>query len=379
MREAVMTGNGRVMLPHANGRVLAEDIFSDINMPPFDKSAVDGFACRKDDLGSELTVMETIAAGTGPQVPIMPGTCSKIMTGAMVPPGADCIFMVEDSVEVAPGRVRFTGTGEPVNICFKGEDIKAGEKVLSGGTLIRPQEIAVLATAGITRPLVATQPRVAVITTGDELVHPSVKPTGPMIRNSNSYQLEAQIARAGGIPSNMGIVEDKRRSILEALLKAIPQHHIILLTGGVSMGDFDYVPDILKSAGISILFRKIAIQPGKPTVFGKYEDKMIFGLPGNPVSSFVLFEMLVRPLIRKMMGWQGTLPVLRLPLGADFTRRKTERKALVPVAIRHGEIFPVDYHGSAHINAYAGADGIIVMEIGIGEMKKGTVTDVRQV
>ena len=374
-----MTGSGRVMLPHANGRILAEDIFSDINMPPFDKSAVDGFACRKDDLGGDLAVRETIAAGAEPQLPIMPGTCSKIMTGAMVPPGADCIFMVEDSAEVVPGTVRFTGTGAPVNICYMGEDIKAGEKVLSGGILIRPQEIAVLATAGVTRPLVAIQPRVAVITTGDELVHPSVKPSGALIRNSNSYQLEAQIARAGGIPTNMGIVEDKRRSILEVLLKAIPQHDIILLTGGVSMGDFDYVPDILKSAGISILFRKIAIQPGKPTLFGKYEDKIVFGLPGNPVSSFVLFEMLVRPLILKMMGWQGTLPVFRLPLGTDFTRRKTERKALIPVAIRNGEVFPVDYHGSAHINAYAGATGIIMMEIGVNEMKKGTLTDVRPV
>jgi molybdopterin molybdotransferase len=145
------------------------------------------------------------------------------------------------------------------------------------------------------------------------------------------------------------------------------------------MGDYDYVPGIMKSMGIEILFRSIAIQPGKPTVFGKYGKKLIFGLPGNPVSSFVLFEMLVRPAIMKMMGFRGKLPVYRMVLGADIKRRKSDRKLLIPVSVRDGEVFPVDYHGSAHINAYTGADGIVTMEIGVNELKKGNSADVRPV
>ena len=352
--------SSRIGFSEACGRVLSEDIFSDTSMPPFDKSAVDGYACRMDDLKKNLEVMETIAAGSVPKLPIGPGTCSKIMTGAMIPAGADCVIMVEDTEEFIAGTIRFTGDTSSRNICYSGEDIKAGEKVLEAGTLLRPQEIAVLASTGNIRPLVADRPRIAVITTGDELLPPSGIPSGAMIRNSNSYQLEAQIVRAGAIATNLGIVADSHRSIREILGDAMSGHEIVLLTGGVSMGDFDFVPEIMKSMGIRILFRSIAIQPGKPTVFGKKGNNLVLGLPGNPVSSFVLFEMLVRPLILKMMGCNRPLPVYRMQLGEDLKRKRSDRKAFIPVAIRNGEIFSIDYHGSAHINAYTAADGIVI-------------------
>lgn len=379
MREAAVTGTGRVEMHESLGRVLAEDIVSDTDMPPFDKSAVDGYACRTKDLKRNLSVLETIAAGSVPRSVVAPGTCSKIMTGAIVPEGADCVIMVEETEEYVAGTIRFTGEKSGENICYKGEDIRSGDKVLSAGTLIRPQEMAVLAATGITHPLVYRQPRVSVVTTGDELVRPSVKPQGAAIRDSNSCQLAAQVARAGAIAANLGIVADNEHTIREVIGDALSASDIVLLTGGVSMGDFDHVPGILKSMGFEIMFRTIAIQPGKPTVFAKTGNKLVFALPGNPVSSFVLFGILVRPFIMKMMGWTGSMPVYRMLLGEDFLRRKSGRLALIPVAIRNGEVFPVEYHGSAHINAYTAADGIISMEIGTNELKKGTFTDVRPV
>jgi molybdopterin molybdotransferase len=379
MKEATLTGTERIEMQASPGRVLAEDVFSDMDMPPFDKSAVDGYACRTKDLKRNLSVLETIAAGSVPKAAVTPGTCSKIMTGAMVPEGADCVVMVEDTEENVAGTIRFTGEKGIANICYKGEDTRTGDKVLSAGTLIRPQEMAVLAATGFTQPLVYRQPRVSVITTGDELVRPSVKPRGAAIRDSNSCQLEAQVNRAGAIATNLGIVADNEHTIREVIGDAFSASDIVLLTGGVSMGDFDHVPRILKSMGFEIMFRTIAIQPGKPTVFARAGKKLVFALPGNPVSSFVLFEILVRPFIMKMMGWTGSMPVYRMVLGEDILRRKSGRHALIPVTIRNGEVFPVEYHGSAHINAYTAADGIISMEIGTNELKKGTFTDVRPV
>ncbi len=373
------TGTERVKMEQCLGRVLAQDVRSDIDMPPFDKSAVDGYACRAADLGGNLSVLETIPAGSMPKKEVLPRSCSKIMTGAMVPAGADCVIMVEETEEFIAGSVRFTGVKKSSNICYRGEDIKAGDLVLEKGTLIRPQEIAVLASTGTTSPLVHIRPVVSIITTGDELVPPGKVPKGPMIRNSNSYQLEAQVSQTGAVGVNLGIVADKERLIRETISDALSGSDIVLLTGGVSMGDYDYVPDIMKSMGIHILFRSIAIQPGKPTVFGKAGNKLIFGLPGNPVSSFVLFEVLVKPAIMAMMGRTVRPITYPVVLGQDIFRRKTDRKALVPVTIRNGEAFPVDYHGSAHINAYTSADGIVTIDIGVNELKKGTITHVRPV
>jgi molybdopterin molybdotransferase len=379
MNEAVAMAAARVKLPEAAGRVLAEDIFSDTDMPPFNKSAVDGYACRMTDLTKNLSITETIPAGVAPKHPVESGTCSKIMTGAMLPAGADCVIMVEETEEYIAGTIRFTGEKTSPNICTRGEDIKAGVKVLETGTLLRPQEIAVLASVGAVNPLVAGRPGVAVITTGDELVQPSHKLSGAAIRDSNSFQLGAQVSNAGAIPSILGIVKDNPNKIREILVDALSGNDIVLMTGGVSVGDYDYVPDIIKSAGMKILFRTIAIQPGKPTVFAKKGDKLVFGLPGNPVSSFVLFEMLVKPAIRKMMGCRNPVPDYRMNLGEDFRRRRSERKAFIPVTIRNGEVFSIEYNGSAHINAYTKAGGIITMEIGVNELKKGSLADVRPV
>ncbi|MDP1623886.1 MAG: molybdopterin molybdotransferase MoeA [Bacteroidales bacterium] len=384
-------GNERVALPDSLWRVLAENIFSDTDMPPFDKSAVDGYACRT-FVGAQnfvpqhfvpqlyivpQQIIETIPAGTVPQKTIMPGQCSKIMTGAMVPPGADCVIMIEDTELAGDNIVRITREITGKNICYQGEDIKSGDLVLQKGVLISPAMVAVLATVGAVNPMVAQLPGIGVISTGDELVEPSVKPGLAKIRNSNAMQLVAQLKTVPALPTYYGIVADEGPEMRKIIELALEENDVALLTGGVSMGDFDFVPAVMREAGFEILFEKIAIRPGKPTVFGRRNNKFIFGLPGNPVSSFVLFEMLVKPFLRRMMGCDTTPVEFKLPMGIDFTRRKSDRKSLIPVVIKDGAVFPVEYHGSAHINAFTVALGIMILEIGTSNINKGENVDVR--
>ncbi|MEI6434959.1 MAG: gephyrin-like molybdotransferase Glp [Bacteroidota bacterium] len=381
LEQPVFPAVENISLTGSSGRILASDITSDIDMPPFDKSAVDGFACMMQDVQVRfpLQIIETIPAGIVPQKNILPGLCSRIMTGAMVPPGADCVVMVEDTVEHTVDKVAFIKEGTAKNICFKGEDIRLGDIVLEKGIMIRPAQIAVLASVGVVNPSVYRLPKTGVISTGDELVEPSVVPGKAQIRNSNAWQLEAQISMVPAVPVYYGIAADDVRSLGNIIEKAMQANDLVLLTGGVSMGDFDFVPAVMQELGIEILFKSIAIRPGKPTVFGRRGNKYIFGLPGNPVSSFVLFEVLVKPFLLKMMGHNYSPKEFILPMGRRFSRRSSDRKSLIPIQIRNGSVFPVDYHGSAHINAFTVADGIMIMEIGATIINQGDVVNVRPI
>nr|NQU93465.1 molybdopterin molybdotransferase MoeA [Bacteroidota bacterium] len=249
---AEIAGTEAVTLAEAQGRILATDVDSDMDMPPFDKSAVDGYACRKEDLEGDLEVIELVPAGRMPEKRIVSGTCAKVMTGGVVPEGADTVIMVEHTRDSGENTIRFIENKTNQNICFRGEDIKQNEVVLKKGTLIRPQEIAVLASVGCVNPLVFKQPVVGVISTGDELVEPNEKPLPSQIRNSNAAQLMAQIRRAGAIAEYFGIASDTEESTRELITKALDKCDMVLLTGGVSMGDFDYVPKVLNDLNISI-------------------------------------------------------------------------------------------------------------------------------
>jgi len=367
----------RVSLRSALGRVLREDVFSDMDMPPFDKSAVDGFACRTADISRPLRVIETIAAGAVPRTDVGRGECSRIMTGAMVPAGADRVVMVEHTEPAGENTVMIKDAGAGTNICRRGEDIRKGDLALGKGARISPAHIAVLATTGNVTPMVSCLPRVGIISTGDELVEPETVPGTAQIRNSNASQLEAQVMTLPATPSYYGIIPDESSGLRHAINQSLGENDIILLSGGVSMGDFDLVPQIMKEAGVEILFRKIAVQPGKPTVFGHRDKVVIFGLPGNPVSSFVIFELLVRPFMLRMAGYKTTPARLMLPAGSNYTRRNDDRLALVPIALRDGAVYPVEYHGSAHINAFSAADGIMFMDIGKASVKQGESVHVR--
>lgn len=362
----------------ALNRILAENVYSDMDIPPFNKSAMDGFACRRADLNNELTVVETIPAGYVPQKAVGPKQCSKIMTGGMVPEGADCVIMKECVETFAENAVRFVGEKTSDNICQKAEDISIGDIVLCEGTILKPQHIAVLASAGTTQPLVSKKPNVAIIATGSELVEPSAKPGPSQIRNSNSFQLAVQIESMGAVATNYGIAGDTAEEIDLTFKKAIAQSDVVVVSGGVSVGDFDFVPKVFKKNNIDLLFEKIAIKPGKPTVFGISESKYCFGLPGNPVSTFVLFEILVKPFLYKLMGHDYRPLSIQMPLNEAIINKKTKRQRWLPVAITNtGTVRAIEYHGSAHINSLCNADGLVSMNVGVAEVKKGTIVKVR--
>ncbi len=380
INSAILTKSEIVSFRDSLNRILAEDIVSDTDLPPFNKSSVDGFACRKEDISHELELIETIPAGKVPLKRILVDQCSKIMTGASVPYGADYVFMVEDSKIMASGMIKCFGTVTKDNISRMGEDVKKGKIVLRSDKQVRPQDIAVMASVGHTSVVVRKAPVVAVISSGDELVEPYEKPGPALIRNTNAYQLLAQVQRAGGIGKYFGIARDDEDESLTIISKAIYDCDLVLVSGGVSMGDFDFIPSVLERAGVTIIFSKVAVQPGKPLIFGTHPEALVFGLPGNPVSSFMQFELLVRPLISRMMGFQWQPIDVIFPMKERYTRGSSDRMALLPVVITDdGFVVPVDYHGSAHISALPDADGIIAIPVGMKTIKKGEQVSVRQI
>ncbi len=375
-----LIGEEDVSILDSLNRVLSQDVVSDMNMPPFDKSAMDGYACRFQDVKNVLEVVETIPAGKFPEKEIFENQCAKIMTGAKLPVGADCVIMVEHTENVGEDKIRFTKETTNKNICYLAEDVKENDIVLTKGTLVKPQHIAILSAVGAVAVHVFKKPRVAVIATGDELVEPFFKPEKSQIRNSNGYQMVSQVTSCGGIANYMGIVRDDEDYSIALISKALMENDIVLLSGGVSMGDFDFVGAALKKNGINILFDSVAIQPGKPTTFGVGNKKICFGMPGNPVSSFIQFELLAKPLIQKMNGRDVEIASQKLPLKKDFYRKKAERLAIVPSHI-HADytVEPVNYHGSAHIFSLGDADSIMFIPMGVNELKAGDLVDVRQI
>ncbi|MHB8931085.1 MAG: molybdopterin molybdotransferase MoeA [Melioribacteraceae bacterium] len=375
-----LLGTEKVDFRESVNRILREDVISDIDMPPFDKSAMDGYACRREDLSNELNVVEIIQAGYEPQKKIGKNECSKIMTGAMMPEGSDCVIVIEEVEELPGNKIKFKGEKTSNNICVIGEDVILGQKLVSSGTRITAKEIASLALCGKVNPTVSKKPKIGIIATGDEIVEPDLIPKKSQIRNTNSYQLMAQCFQFGCKPKYYGIAIDAEDEISKAIIKAKEENDLVIITGGVSTGDFDLVPAVLIKNGFKILFDQVAIQPGKPTVFGRDGNKFVFGMPGNPVSSFVCFEIFVKEFLAGLMGLNNHTRIFKMKLAKEIKRKKNKRLAWIPVKINpEGKIEPVEYHGSAHINALAFADGITSIPIGVNEIKEGSVVDVRQI
>jgi len=372
-------GTETVDIKESLHRVLTEDIVSDVDMPPFDKSAMDGYACRKEDLNKPMTVIETIPAGKAPEKAVGPGECSEIMTGAPVPRGADHVIMVEHTCLDADGKIVFNGKAGRSNIAYQAEDVSKGDILISKGAFIEPQHIAILASTGYSKPEVAIKPGVAIISTGDEIVEPSEKPGISKIRNSNAYQLIGQVQKCGAHADYIGIARDNEQATYEIISAALTEYDVVMLTGGISMGQFDFIPKVFEKLGVEVMFQTLAVQPGKPTLFGKFGKKRIFGLPGNPVSAFNTFELLVRPYLRLSMGAKSGWSIVKLTLGAPYTRKKSDRDSFIPVKIEDGRVFPKDYHGSAHIQALTTADGFIMVPLGTTQLEEGISVDVRQI
>jgi molybdopterin molybdotransferase len=364
-----------VPLEAALGRVLAREVLSPIDSPPFDKSAMDGFAVGAGDDSAQLRILDTVAAGAEPARAVQPGECARIMTGAMLPPGTDRVIRKE-LVQESGGVVRLLRPETGANVIRRAENLRRGEPVL-GPKVLTPQDIGILAASGIAEVQLAVPPFTAVVCTGPEIRAPG-QPLGPgQIYDSNGPQLEAQLAAIRCPSRRLGTVADEPAALASAIAAALAACGLVLLTGGVSEGDFDFVPRCLEEAGAEILFHGVAVKPGKPTLFARRGDAWVFGLPGNPVSTFVIFEIFVKPFLYRRMGIDWSAPSFRATLAQPLRRKNAERTEFLPVAVRRGEAVPVAFHGSADLNALGQADGLVRVEKGVGEIARGAEVDVR--
>ncbi len=378
----------RMALDETLGLVLAEDVLSDIDSPPFDKALMDGFAVRSADVtaGAEFRILEVITAGQVPTQSLQTWTTTRIMTGAPIPAGADAVVRIEDAEMDAEGKkVRFAisqiSPGE--SILRKGAAMRKGETILKAGRELRPQELGVLAELGRAEIAVRRRPRVAVLATGDELVPVSETPRSGQIRNSNETMLAAQIARAGGVAEKLGIAKDER-SHLAGKIQAGLGCDVLILSGGVSAGTLDLVPSELASAGVKEIFHKVNVKPGKPVWFGVREAGdspcLVFGLPGNPVSSMVCFELFARPVLRKLLGDQSPQPQsVKAVLKENFANRG-DRPVYHPAQLSWSEegtrVKLIPWMGSADLRATVDAGAMAVFPAGETTYPAGTWIDV---
>jgi molybdopterin molybdotransferase len=367
-----------VDLEVAFNRILQEDIFADGDMPPFHKSAVDGFACHFEDIANLLEVQEVITAGIVPTKSVGKNQCSKIMTGAMIPEGCDCVFMVEDAEKAGENLVRCTNPNTRKNICYQGEDYKTGEILIQKGAIINVSQMAVLAGVGKTKIKVTAQPKIAVIATGSELVEPGEKPQRGKIRNSNASQLISQLKKMNLEADYLGLAKDNFEELTTLFQQTLETHDFVIFTGGASVGDFDFIPEILQQQGFEIFWNRTGMKPGNPMTFSKRGEKYVFGLSGNPVSSMVQFELIAKPAIYRLLGAEYQPLRIKVPLSFDFKQRKADRLILIPVTInKNGEVESIPFNGSAHINSLVFADALMEIQPGQTETNRGENVYVR--
>ena len=290
------------------GRVLAFDLMAKENIPPFSNSAMDGFAARAKDLAGAsrenpktLEVIESLAAGYTARRSVGSMRAIRIMTGAPLPKGADSVVMVEDTKNKEEFVIIFKEVEKGENVRYAGEDVKKGEIVIKNGTVLKSGHIGLLASLGAGKIKVFRQPRVAILATGDELVEIGQRLSPGKIRNSNAYSLYGQALKMAALPILLGIARDNKKDLEQKIRKGLSAD-MLLVSGGVSVGDYDFVKDVLKDLGTQMKFWRVAMKPGKPLAFGMMNGVPVFGLPGNPVSSMISFEQFVRPALLKMSG-----------------------------------------------------------------------------
>ncbi|MCB1734505.1 MAG: molybdopterin molybdotransferase MoeA [Gammaproteobacteria bacterium] len=357
-------------LAQCDNRVLAEDVIADLDVPPHDNSAMDGYAVRSADItacGTRLRVSQRIPAGSmGTE--LEPGTAARIFTGAPVPPGADAVVMQEDTA--ADGDYVVINIVPPPgeSVRKRGEDISAGKPILRAGHHLRPQELGLAASIGVAELTVFRRLRVATFSTGDELVLPG-KPLGPgQIYNSNRYTMFGLLARMGCEVVDLGVVEDTLEATKAALTEAAAKADLILTSGGVSVGEEDHLKPAVESLGSLDLWR-IAMKPGKPLAYGSVNGTPFIGLPGNPVSVFATFLLFARPFLRTMMGIERALPeAIRVEAGFDWPKPGKRQEYLRARLRRGGDghaiatLYP--HQGSGVLTSTVWADGLVIVPIG---------------
>jgi molybdopterin molybdotransferase len=368
----------RVSLDLAYGRVLADDVCSPLHIPPWDNSAMDGFAVVAADTAQvpvRLRVLETIGAGQVPTCDVVAGTCARIMTGAPMPSGADAVVMVEqtDGGPEDMVEIRATATVHQ-NVRDRGNDVAQGDCILPRGTTLGPAEVGMLSALGLPSARVAQRPVVAVLSTGDEIVEAGWPLADGQIHSSNTHCLIGLVREAGGVPLHCGIAPDDPDGLRAALARCL-RADLVLTTGGVSMGDFDYVKDAFEEEGATLDFWKVSIKPGKPLAFGAIGGRPVFGLPGNPVSCMVNFLQFVRPVMRQMVGDpRPYLPVLTAELTAPI-RKRPGRALLARVSLRRdGERLlatPTTTQSSGALSSMVLGDALTLMPVDSGSLGPG--------
>ena len=352
-----------VSLLEASGRILAEPVLADRDYPPLDRSMRDGFAIISNGLPGTFHVIGEVRAGYKFDGEIGPGQAVEIMTGAPVPTGADQVVMVEHA-ELDGGvmhTARPAAPGEFIN--HRGSEIKNGQQVLEKGSLLNYSSVALLATVGRSKVKVYRKLSVAILSTGDEIVGVEQQPAPHQIRNSNAYSLAAQVTRAGGIPHILPVVGDSMEATRKAIVDGL-DYDFLLLSGGVSAGKYDFVEPVLEELGAEFFFEGVLIQPGKPLVFGKVGEKFFFGLPGNPGSTMVTFELFARPALELLSGRNIThLPLMEAELTKPF-RHKMGLTRFLPATLSSGggKLTPIGWQGSSDVVALAAANCFLVAD-----------------
>jgi molybdopterin molybdotransferase len=381
-------GMEKVGLLDALGRVLAEDIVAERDNPPWDNSAMDGFAVRHEDIKqahvvttpTTLTVIEDVQAGKFPAKSVGKGEAIRIMTGAPIPKGADTVLKVEDTENTTTSVKVFKEEQKGANIRLQGEDVRKGDCIIPKGKAIRPAEAGMLAILAKSFIFVYQRPRVAILSTGDELADLDERFSEEKIVNSNSYGIAAQVREAGGLPILLGIAKDKPDD-LKAKIRQGLNADFLVLSGGVSMGDYDFTKPVFQELGGEMNFWKLAIRPGQPVAFGKIGKTLAFGLPGNPVSSMITFEQLVRPAMLKMCGSTVLArPVVQAILQEKFSKRPDRRHFLRGILWMEKGMLMVrttGNQGSGILTSMVKANGLIDIPVEVEKLKPGDVVNVQ--
>jgi len=374
----------KVPLLDGLGLALAENMISEDFIPAYDNSAMDGFAVKAVDIvGADKNypiklklIKQDLPAGKIPKIKLESGYCVQIMTGAPIPEGSDCVVMKEDAIKEGKDVLIFRECRQGENVRYKGEDIKKGDIAIKKGKKIFPGDIGVMASIGRSEVLVNFPPTVGILATGSELVEIHEKLETGKVRDSNSYSLSAQIKEAGACFKRYGIVRDDKEILKKKIRETLSDCDILLLTGGVSVGDYDFVKEILGELDAEFIFWRVNQRPGKPMAFLTYKDKFIFALPGNPVSVMVCFELYVRPIIKKIMGDKKLFrDTITARASSDFKHREG-RTDFIRVKLEKVEdetyFKSTGMQGSGILMSMSEADGLAVFPEEIGNIEKNT-------